>query len=231
MREYQNMTNEELVKLYQEGNTDVLEQLIYQNRGLIMKVYKKFTCDRIPYEDLHQEAVYAFMRNIGEYDPNKGAKFSTFIYPRMYSYIQSKFVKLYYTLNVSNHTYEKEGFEKMKKYDTTSLDSTTKTDKNETVGKYNFIPDVTQCFGRIENELYIKDIFERSQITERQTRFICIYFGIFGNEPKTVTEIAEDFGCNYTNVTNGIRNGIKKIRKFLNISVEGFNLKEVKTMV
>ena len=78
------MTNEELVKVIQgngyKDSGQILE-LWNQNKGLIGKACGKYA-GRLEEEDAKQECFIAFMAAVKEYDPEKGAAFSTYLHSR-----------------------------------------------------------------------------------------------------------------------------------------------------
>ena len=78
------MLNEDLVKaIRKNGNHDnrLLMELWSQNKGLIGKACGK-DAGRIEEEDAKQECFIAFMAAVKEYDPEKGAAFSTYLHSR-----------------------------------------------------------------------------------------------------------------------------------------------------
>lgn len=65
------MTNEELVKLYQEGNETALKELIEQNKGIVHKLVNRFYIDgtcSIDREDLEQEGIIGLIMAAKRYD-------------------------------------------------------------------------------------------------------------------------------------------------------------------
>lgn len=75
------MTNEELVEKYQNGNKEVLGQIIDQNTNLVHYVLKRNI--GIPrchndYEDMFQAGCMGLMRAADKYDVKLGLSFSTF---------------------------------------------------------------------------------------------------------------------------------------------------------
>ena len=103
------MTNEELVKLYQEGNREALEQLLLINDGLVKKVSIKFHLNMtasIDYDDLLQEGRIGLMEAAKKYkfSIDNRAKFSTYavywIYQKMHRFIQQKNTNEEISLNI-----------------------------------------------------------------------------------------------------------------------------------
>ena len=89
------MTNEELAVIIKQGNTQLMERLYLQNKGVIYQYaywyYTKYRtrCDSsgIVMDDLIQEGYFALCDAVQAYKPESGYKFLTFIkYP-----IQNRF--------------------------------------------------------------------------------------------------------------------------------------------
>ncbi len=81
------MSNEELVALIQNGRDDLKGQLCEQNRGLVYHIARKLS-GMEELEDLLQDGYIGLLEAAERYEPDKGAKFSTFaihyILMRMY---------------------------------------------------------------------------------------------------------------------------------------------------
>ena len=92
------MTNEDLVRLYQEGCSNALEELLEKNKGMVYKVANKFYTggiNSLDVEDLIQEGNIGLIIAAKKYDlynENK-ASFATYafywIYQKMNSYIRN----------------------------------------------------------------------------------------------------------------------------------------------
>ena len=77
------MTNEELVKLYQLGDKQALEQLIEKNKGIVIKLVNKYYIDKtssINREDLDQEGMIGLIIAANKYDLNNPKKASFITY-------------------------------------------------------------------------------------------------------------------------------------------------------
>lgn len=89
------MTNEELVKLYQEGNKKALDKLLEDNKRIVYKIANKFkiTNNSIDNDDLIQEGMLGLIIAADKYNFEKEnkAKFITYaihwIYERMYNIV------------------------------------------------------------------------------------------------------------------------------------------------
>lgn len=86
------MNNEELVKLYQDGNKKYLDDIIFNNKGLVYKVVNLFNIERfrsIDKEDLIQEGFIGLIKAVDKYNPNNEykASFSTYALQYIKGYI------------------------------------------------------------------------------------------------------------------------------------------------
>ena len=73
------MSNEELVTQYhQAGDPAALEALYFQNMGLIRKTVLKYYQTPEDIEDAQQDAFFVLLSAADQYDPGRGASFSTF---------------------------------------------------------------------------------------------------------------------------------------------------------
>lgn len=89
------MTNEELVRLYREGNNNALDKLVEQNMGIVHKIASKFKVrdHSIDNDDLIQEGVMGLIIAADKYNFEKEnkAKFITYaihwIHERMYNIV------------------------------------------------------------------------------------------------------------------------------------------------
>lgn len=91
------MTNEELVKLYQCGDSKVLEELIEENKGFIYKVSMKFFTGRdnaVDQDDLLQEGRIGLMIAAEKYNINGDVPFASYayywIYQKMHRFMYPK---------------------------------------------------------------------------------------------------------------------------------------------
>lgn len=74
------MTNESLVKLYQNGDESALDALVSQNMGLIRRVANKYAGSSYSIEDSMQDGVFGIIEAAKRFDLSKGLKFTTFAY-------------------------------------------------------------------------------------------------------------------------------------------------------
>lgn len=75
-------TNEELVKLYQEGNKQAMDELLENNRGIIAKLSNKYlrVNSKLEFDELFNSGVIGFIKAAQKYDFNneKKASFTTY---------------------------------------------------------------------------------------------------------------------------------------------------------
>ena len=84
------MTNEELVKLYQEGDKQALEMLLEVNKGFIYKVSVKMYTGKdnaIDHDDLLQECRIGMIKAADKYKSDMAANFLTYAYYWMYQFM------------------------------------------------------------------------------------------------------------------------------------------------
>lgn len=77
--ELENLSNEELVGVYQESNCiECLDILVRRNEGLLHHVIKRFAYSSEPYEDLFQVARIGLLKAAQRYDPTRADSFATY---------------------------------------------------------------------------------------------------------------------------------------------------------
>lgn len=146
------MTNEELVKLYQNGDKSALDKLIERNKGIIYKLVNKYyicKTNLIDKEDLMQEGYIGLIKAAQKYDLNneKRAQFITYaVY-----WINEK---------ISRNIIQEGSSEE------TSLNIHTKEDSEAEL--QDFIKDKENSFENIEDQLYNKEL--RAELEEVMNR-------------------------------------------------------------
>lgn len=194
------MTNEEMVKLYQEGNKKILEQIIESNKGLVHKVANKFNVDdtaSIDQEDLVQEGFEGLITAVKKYDFNneKKAQFTTYaVY-----WIRQKISRFIVQKNTNGEI---------------SL-NTPVGDEGAELG--DFIKDDTDYFCKVENSVWHNELAEELRaamkeelsLMERQTLELRYGFDHKGAIP--LTQSVKGWGV-YTFESVGEILGISKQR-------------------
>lgn len=77
------ITTEELIRSYQQGNKDSLNQLIEENTGLVWAVVKRFTGYGVETDDLFQIGCMGLIKAVMGFDEDYGTKFSTYAVPKI----------------------------------------------------------------------------------------------------------------------------------------------------
>lgn len=105
VRNAEQLTDEELIGIYQRGDTQVGEFLINKYKGLVRKKARLYYLEGGDQEDLLQEGMMGLFKAIREYDAGKGASFYTFaglcINRQMLSAIEAAGRKKHQVLNES----------------------------------------------------------------------------------------------------------------------------------
>lgn len=77
------ITTEELIRSYQQGNKDSLNQLIEENTGLVWAVVKRFIGYGVETDDLFQIGCMGLIKAVMGFDKDYGTKFSTYAVPKI----------------------------------------------------------------------------------------------------------------------------------------------------
>ena len=197
------MTNEELVYLYQQGNKQILDIIVDNNKGIVYKIANKFYVEginSIDKEDLEQEGIIGLITAADKYDfdnPNK-AKFSTYavfwIRQRISRYINQR--------NTNEEV---------------SLNSPLNGEGDAELMDY--IEGVDYSFENIEEKIYIKQLHAEldsvmlnyNSLKERE--IIKMHYGFDGTRCMTLQEIGDIFNVTGSMI-NSIENAaLRKLRK------------------
>lgn len=195
------MTNEELVLLYQQGNSEALEELIVNNKKLIFNIANKFYTDNtnsIDIEDLEQEGSIGLIKAAQKYDFNNEnkAQFSTYavynIYQRISNFIRSK-----------NTNYE------------TSLNAPINEDNTELM---ETIEGVDYSFENVEDKIYRQQLRAELEQAMRddnslyEINLLKLRYGWDNNKICTYKELADIFNSNSQKVSRDEYKALNKLR-------------------
>lgn len=89
----------------QNGNNEIMQKLIDQNKGLIWSIIKRFKDRGHEFEDLYQIACMAFIKAIKRFDVNYDVKLSTYVVPYILGEVK-RFVRDDGPIKVSRSTKE-----------------------------------------------------------------------------------------------------------------------------
>ena len=202
------MSNEELVKLYQQGDESVLGELLEQNRGMVHRLANRFYLDKlnaIDIEDLIQEGFIGIMLAVDKYDPDheNKAQFITYavhwINMKMYRFVKNRNTSKEISLNVP-------------KYKNGDKDS----DNNRELQDY--IEGVNYSYENIEERVYLdqlrKDLErvmdESTTLNEREV--LKLHYGWYSNEYMTTDEVGEVLSVPGAKIRNYESKAIRKLR-------------------
>lgn len=161
------MKNEELVKLYQAGNKSALEEIVKNNKGLILKMANKFYVEltnSIDINDLVQEGYIGLIIAAQKYNYSMKyhASFSTYsvywIYSKMNRFIRTK--------NTNNET---------------SLNTKLKDD--EELEKIDLLECVDNGYENIEEKIYLEQLrldlenLMNNNVTLRERNILKLHYG------------------------------------------------------
>ena len=103
MGKYNRIPDEELIKMYNEGNIEVSDFLMEKYKGLVKKKARAMFLIGGETEDLIQEGMIGLMKAVRDYKPSKEASFLSFaelcISRQMYTAIESSLRKKHMPLN------------------------------------------------------------------------------------------------------------------------------------
>ncbi|MBU3203728.1 sigma-70 family RNA polymerase sigma factor [Clostridium algidicarnis] len=197
------MTNEELVSLYQQGDNQVLETLIEQNKGIVYKLVNKFYIEgtsSIDKEDLEQEGFMGLMVAAKKYDleNTKKAQFITYavhwIYQKISRYIKYKNTNEEISLN------------------------TPIGDNDGDMELMNTIEGVDYGFENVEEQLYIKELHHeldsimKDKLSLKEQQVLKLRHGWDNDNPMTLRDIGEVFNISGSAIGDIESRGYRKIR-------------------
>lgn len=191
------MSNEELVELYQNGDNQVLDSLIEQNKGIITKLVNQYHTDNMPcisWEDLFQEGILGLVAAAQKFQPGK----SQFITYAVY-WIKQR-ISRYISKNINNGV---------------SL-QTPIDEENNTLE--DVIQDNTDYENMAVDSVYLKDLkkdlkeaMEKVNTLKERT-ILELNFGLSDTEPMELKEIADLLNDNYDSIRATKSNALKKLR-------------------
>lgn len=234
------MTNEELVKAYQEGNYSALDELIQKNKGLVKYFANKFcgvaSKALLDFDDLEQEGWIAFIKAVEKY------RFDT-EEPVKFSYYAGEVIKGI-MLNFINRN-----ISRVKKSDSTSdliimhsLNNVVSEDDDRNLEELLADESSEQPFleidEEIDNEILRQDLYEvLDSVFGKETEFngedfsfmdvnyltfklkngitgrevLILHYGLEG-KPQSIEQISKKFNVSYPYVQQIEFGAIKKIR-------------------
>ena len=77
------ITTENLIRSYQQGNKDCLDQLVEENTGLVWAVVKRFIGYGVETDDLFQIGCMGLIKAVMGFEEEYGTRFSTYAVPKI----------------------------------------------------------------------------------------------------------------------------------------------------
>lgn len=203
--------NEELVKLYQEGNKQALDELLESNRGIINKLANKYmrATDKLEFDDLFNSGVIGLIEAAKRYDFNneKKAKFITYAIHYINRCINSC---------VNGHS--SKDIENNKFYNSTiSLNVPVGEDEGNTE-LLNTVKDIDYSYEDIEYKIYLKQLrngIEQTMmdnLTLQQRELLKFRYG-WNTKPMTLQEIGDIFNVTRSKVRQWESQALRDLRK------------------
>lgn len=205
------MTNEELVKLYQEGNNKALDELVEQNSGIVHKIASKFKIhdNSIDNDDLIQEGILGLIiaAELYNFDNEKRAQFITYaVY-----WIHQKI----YNLVVGHSTREKGNKEF---YSNCASLNTPIGEEGE-----GELQDMISCedysFENIEEKMFMQQLHQELEcvmndyLTLFESEVLKCRYGWNNSKPMCRTEIQEIFNLSQYDANKVEFRGLNKLRR------------------
>ena len=198
----EDMTNEELILKYKEGDKNVLVQILQQNKGLIYMVANRFRwycTGPIDLDDLVQEGNIGLLLAVDKYkfDIDHQAKFSVYAYywikQRIYKYLKYKGKK---SIEVSLSTDTGEGI----------------TLEEQLQEKEDYILKVEECIWYQDLREEINRVM-KEELTARQKEVIELRYGFSKMEPATLKEIADILNISTSGADSILCTSLTKMRR------------------
>lgn len=96
----------ELYRKNKEGDTEARDKLVSYNLPLVRAMAGRYAFKAGDYDDLYQEGCLGLLKALEKYDPEKGAKFSTYAVPFILGEIRSYLRKSSHPAKVSRSNYD-----------------------------------------------------------------------------------------------------------------------------
>lgn len=205
------MSNEDLVRQYQEGNYSILDELTKQNTGLIRIIANKYAAhsEYTDFDDLFQEGWTGFLRAVQTYNPDhpNSAKFSTWaVY-----WIKQKIVR--YLEQKTPKTKEISIFEQMAE-DMSLIDCIEDPEVERNLWRYVEIRELRK---------ELEEVMDK-YLTLKQSEILKMYYGWNNNVCFTFSSIGDVLGLSTQNIIQQHNRALRRIRE------TGWGRKQMKEM-
>lgn len=185
--------NEELVKLYQEGDKHAMDKLLEDNRGIITKLVMKYirVNKRLEFDELFNSGVIGFMYAAKKYDFNndKKASFTTYAIHYINRYIYSC-VNGHSSTDIENN-----------KFYNATISLNTSVGEREDIELIESIQVIDYSYENVEYKLYLQKLRQelegamKDNLTLKQREVLQFRYG-WNTAPMTLQEIGDILGMN-----------------------------------
>ena len=180
------MTNEELFK--HRNRPEIREKLILKNMPLVKSLAWRFSKNKDIYNDLVSEGEIVLCRCVDKFDPNRGYKFSSFLFPSL---------KNAYVLYMKKC---RERYKKEQCFSNISID-------------YNYDPEANEGSLNVDEEILEKLRVELKNLNEKEQYILRHYYGLYGENVENLQELATDWGCSRESIRMYKRRTLEKLRE------------------
>lgn len=191
------MTNEELIYLYQNGDNRALDEIIENNKGIILNLASKFYINNpsIDKEDIEQEGYTGLIIAVKKYDlhNNNKALFITYavnwIYTKMYKFVVGS---------------SKKG-EKNNELNNNCISLNTPTSEDGDIELIDCIEEVDYSYENIEEKIYIEQLHQeldqvmKDNLTLKESEILKFSYR-WNNVSMTLKEMGEMFNISHSRV-------------------------------
>lgn len=209
------MTNEELVKAYQDGDKEAMNDIVVNNKGLVYMVvnsfYNSLESSYLDRDDLEQLGYMGLMEAVKHFDTTMGFKFSTYAGKAIMGYISRG-------LRVST-PWEKRSDTSGAMAQVISADSFLPGSESmtylETIEDPAAVNDFHNMICAIDQEILHRDLFEVLNrvfnLDDRPRNAIILKYGLTGRS-HTYQEIGNAYGAPLNTASEWVKSGIRRIR-------------------
>ncbi|MBC3804586.1 sigma-70 family RNA polymerase sigma factor [Acetobacterium fimetarium] len=209
------MTNEELVKAYQDGDKEAMNDIVVNNKGLVYMVvnsfYNSLESSYLDREDLEQIGYMGLMEAVKHFDPYMGFKFSSYASKAIMGYISRG-------LRVST-PWEKRSDTSGAMAQVISADSFLPGSESMTyldmIEDPAAVNDFHNLICTMDQEILHRDLFDVLNrvfnVDDKPRNAIILKYGLTGRS-HTYQEIGDAYGAPLNTASEWVKSGIRRIR-------------------
>ncbi|UYO63441.1 sigma-70 family RNA polymerase sigma factor [Acetobacterium wieringae] len=209
------MTNEELVRAYQDGDKEAMNEIVEKNTGLVFLIVNRYLnsleSSYLDRDDLEQLGYMGLMEAVKHFDTTMGFKFSTYA---------SKAIMGYIARGLRYSTpWEKRSDTSGAMAQVISADSFLPGSESMTYMETIEDPDAQNDFHNmicaIDDEILHRDLFDVLNrvfnLDDKPRNAIILKYGLTGR-PHTFKEIGDAYGAPLNTAAMWVKTGIRRIR-------------------